>query len=53
MAAGVDLLLCPADYKEAVAALEEAVRSGELAESRIDESVLRILELKERLGLIG
>ena len=29
----------------------EAVRSGEIGERRIDESVLRILRLKERLGL--
>ena len=51
--AGVDLLLCPADPGEAADALLAAVESGEIAPERLDESVLRILTLKENLGLLG
>ncbi len=51
--AGVDILLCPMDLDETLAALEAAIDSGELTEERIDESVLRILSLKEKLGLLG
>lgn len=50
--AGVDLLLCPADLEESVEALLDAVERGELSETRIDESVLRILEMKELLGIL-
>lgn len=50
--AGVDIFLCPANLPEAVNALEEAVESGEIPESRIDESVLRILQLKINRGII-
>ena len=42
----------PVDYREAVEAVCEAVRSGEIAESRIDESVMRILDKKQKLGLL-
>lgn len=44
--AGVDILLCPSDLEEAVTALEQAVADGTISEARIDESVLRILNLK-------
>ena len=44
--AGVDLLLCPGDPAEALLALSEAVKEGELSRERIDESVLRILRMK-------
>ena len=44
--AGVDLLLCPGDPAEALLALSEAVKAGELSRERIDESVLRILRMK-------
>jgi beta-N-acetylhexosaminidase len=50
--AGVDLLLCPLDLEQAVAALENAVESGELSEDRIDQSVQRILLLKLRQGIL-
>jgi len=51
--AGVDILLCPADLGESAEALEEAVASGEIPEERINESVLRILRLKQEYGLLG
>ncbi len=50
--AGVDLLLCPENLEEAVDALTAAVESGEIPESRLDESVLRILAMKEARGLL-
>ncbi|RDG36745.1 glycoside hydrolase family 3 protein [Streptomyces corynorhini] len=49
--AGVDQLLNPPDLRLARDAVLAAVRSGELTERRIEESVLRILALKDRLGL--
>ncbi len=49
--AGVDMLLCPADLDQAIDALLSAVEQGEISLRRLDESVGRILALKERLGL--
>jgi len=49
--AGADLLLLPPSPSVAVQALGGAVREGVLTEARLEASVLRILELKERLGL--
>lgn len=51
--AGVDLLLCPVDLKASVDALTQAVASGTLTEERINESVKRILTLKENRGLLS
>ena len=48
---GADQLLMPPDIGLAYSAVLDAVRSGEIAEERIDRSVERILLLKERLGL--
>ncbi|WP_405808206.1 glycoside hydrolase family 3 protein [Streptomyces sp. NBC_00210] len=49
--AGVDQLLNPPDLAVAWNGVLNAVRSGELTVSRLDESILRILLLKEKLGL--
>ncbi|MFF8383305.1 glycoside hydrolase family 3 protein [Streptomyces kanasensis] len=49
--AGCDQLLNPPDLDLAWKAVLAAVRGGELDRARIDESVLRILRLKARLGL--
>ncbi|MFE7125928.1 glycoside hydrolase family 3 protein [Streptomyces sp. NPDC057617] len=49
--AGVDQLLNPPDLRLAWNAVLTAVKDGEISEARIEESILRILELKERLGL--
>ncbi|MFF8829686.1 glycoside hydrolase family 3 protein [Streptomyces sp. NPDC015131] len=49
--AGCDQLLNPPKLDVAFRAVLAAVRSGELSEARIDESVLRILRLKAKLGL--
>ncbi|MGW7545156.1 glycoside hydrolase family 3 protein [Streptomyces sp. NPDC054770] len=50
--AGVDQLLDPPTPDVAWHAVLKAVRDGELTESRLDESILRILRLKSRLGLL-
>ncbi|MEU1402233.1 glycoside hydrolase family 3 protein [Streptomyces sp. NPDC005728] len=50
--AGVDQLLNPPSVDVAWHAVLEAVRGGELTEARLDESILRILRLKARLGLL-
>lgn len=51
--AGVDTLLKPPAGKFATQldAVVNAVRNGELTEDRIDQSVYRVLELKQRRGL--
>ncbi len=50
--AGIDMILMPYNLSEAVAGLENAVETGRISESRIDESVMRILQKKSELGLI-
>ena len=50
--AGCDVLLMPADLPAAFAGVIEAVESGVVPPERIDESVTRILTLKEKCGLL-
>ncbi|MET9729789.1 glycoside hydrolase family 3 protein [Streptomyces sp. NPDC006458] len=50
--AGVDQLLNPPRLDVAWNAVLAAVRGGELTEERLDESILRVLRLKARLGLL-
>ena len=50
--AGADLLLMPQDYTAAFDGVLDAVRQGEVDESRLDESVLRILRAKQKCGLL-
>ena len=59
--AGIDLLLLPCDmncadavafYDEYIDALKGMVENGTLPEERIDESVTRILKLKEKYGIL-
>ena len=49
--AGNDMLLIPADIGAAYNGVLNAVRSGEIPESRIDQSVLKILRAKASVGL--
>jgi beta-N-acetylhexosaminidase len=49
--AGNDVLLIPADLDASVAAIIKAVRSGEISESRLNESVLKVLKVKASLDL--
>jgi beta-N-acetylhexosaminidase len=49
--AGNDMILIPADLDAAYNGLLNAVRSGEITEARIDDSVRKILVIKATLGL--
>ncbi len=49
--AGNDVLLLPTDLDGAFRGIVEAVHRGEIQESRIDESVQRILEMKAAVDL--
>lgn len=51
--AGIDMILAPADLDKAVNGVLAAVQSGEIAEERINESVTRILTVKQRMGLLN
>ncbi len=48
--AGADIVLMPENLPEAFEAVLSAVEEGTLPESRIDESVRRVLALKQSLG---
>ena len=48
--AGADIILMPDDYEKAFNAIRAAVDTGEISEQRINDSVLRILKLKEKLN---
>lgn len=50
--AGEDMLLMSTDFEKAYQALFDAVINGEIEEKQIDESVMRILMVKLRRGLI-
>lgn len=50
--AGIDIILLPEDFQASVDAVCAAVSSGEISEERINESVLRILALKNKHSLI-
>ena len=49
--AGADVILMPSNVKRAIDAIVSAIDAGRLTEARIDESVGRLLRLKEELGL--
>jgi beta-N-acetylhexosaminidase len=49
--AGNDILLMPTDIPATIDAVVAGVREGRFTEARVDSSVRRLLELKERLGL--
>ena len=44
--AGADMILMPEDFKMAYDGVLEAVKSGEISEERLNESVVRIVEVK-------
>ena len=49
--AGNDLLLIPADLEASYRAMLKAVESGEIPQTRLDASVLKLLKAKASLGL--
>ena len=50
--AGVDILLNPESLPEAFDGVKAAVEDGSISMERLDASVLRILTLKEKYGLL-
>ena len=52
IAAGVDIVLIPMDYRAAFEGVRKAVEDGTISKERLDESVLRILNLKEQYGIL-
>ncbi len=52
LSAGVDLLLMPSDFFAAYEGVLAATAEGVLTEERINESVLRVLRLKEAYHLL-
>lgn len=50
--AGIDMILMPRSVEEAFCAILSAVENGVITEQRIDESVYRILRLKEKYGIL-
>ena len=50
--AGVDMLLCVREYPQVFETVMAAVQRGEIPEKRIDESVRRILRLRQKAGLL-
>lgn len=51
--AGCDLLLMPGDYRTAFQAVLTAVEEGRISQTRLDESLGRILNLKLAYGLLN
>jgi beta-N-acetylhexosaminidase len=49
--AGADVLLMPANVEEAIAGVTAAIKSGRLTKKRLDDSALKVLSAKVRLGL--
>lgn len=50
--AGADVLLMPPDPERAIRAVVAAVESGKISKQRIDESAMRVLAAKVRVGII-
>ena len=51
--AGCDIVLMPLYFEESFEAVVKAVENGEISEDQINASVLRILELKDKYGLLS
>jgi beta-glucosidase len=49
--AGVDMNMVPYDYIRFIETMQQAVKNGDIPESRVDEAVRRILRVKFTLGL--
>jgi beta-N-acetylhexosaminidase len=49
--AGIDILLCPPDIDAVINRITDALDTGEYTETELDTHVLKILQVKEKLGL--
>ena len=50
--AGIDMVMVPYAWRDFRTTLIDQVNRGEVSQSRIDEAVTRIIELKQKLGMI-
>ncbi|MEG2701442.1 MAG: glycoside hydrolase family 3 N-terminal domain-containing protein, partial [Clostridia bacterium] len=50
--AGCDMLLLPKNFTNGYKGVVKALQEGRLTEERVNESVLRILRVKEAAGLL-
>lgn len=50
--AGIDMIIMPEDLEKAVKSVKSALKSGKISESRLDESVERIIYVKLKRGEI-
>ena len=50
--AGVDMILMPQDLQAAFDGVKQALSDGTLTQARIDESVLRILQVKAEYNIL-
>ena len=50
--AGVDMILMPQDLQAAFDVVKQALSDGTLTQARIDESVLRILQVKAEYNIL-
>lgn len=48
---GIDMLMQPENFKQCGILIENAVKNGEISQSRIDDAVSRILKVKYGMGL--
>lgn len=51
--AGLDVYMVPEDWKALHANLVKQVKGGVIPMARLDEAVLRVLRLKQQLGILG
>jgi len=51
MNAGIDQFMFAESWRESLPKLSEAVREGAISQARLDDAVLRVLRMKEKLGL--
>jgi beta-N-acetylhexosaminidase len=49
--AGADILLMPSDVPTAIDAVVQGVQEGRFTQARVDSSVRRVLELKQKFGI--
>lgn len=49
--AGIDMLMEPRNYKDAIKAIKRGVQTGRIPQQRVDDAVARILRVKFELGL--
>ena len=51
MQAGCDIIIQNYDFQGSIDAIEKAVLNGQISEERINESALKMLKMKQKVGL--